>query len=65
MAWVILLGLASVTQVDLFVLPVGCAMFLKQIPSSESECEVKAPKDSTSSVLIGPFAGTDSNLSNS
>jgi multidrug efflux pump subunit AcrB len=43
MAWVILLGLASATLVNLFVLPVGCAIFLKQIPASESEREALAP----------------------
>jgi Cu/Ag efflux pump CusA len=43
MAWVILLGLTSATLVNLFVLPVGCAMFLKQIPASESESEALAP----------------------
>jgi Cu/Ag efflux pump CusA len=43
MAWVILLGLASATLVNLFVLPVGCAMFLKQIPANESQREALAP----------------------
>ena len=43
MAWVILLGLASATLVNLFILPVGCAIFLKQIPASELEREALAP----------------------
>ena len=40
MAWVILFGLLSATLVNLFVLPVGCAMLLKHIPASVEDLEM-------------------------